>query len=117
VRDSADWFSADGKLLLPPEYAGWCGSRSNQTGARARVSSDITNPLPNSRYILDPVLSPAQQRIELTANLGRNVRWFVNDAPVAPQADGRFFWQLAVGQWKLRAVSGMGVAEQTVFVE
>ena len=55
--------------------------------------------------------------IELTATLGPDVKWFVNGAPQPPQADGRFFWQLAPGEWKLRAASLGGSAEEIIFVE
>jgi hypothetical protein len=55
--------------------------------------------------------------IELTATLGDGVQWFVNDMPQLPRHDGRFFWQLAPGQWKLRAVSPSGSVEETIFIE
>ena len=55
--------------------------------------------------------------IELTATLGKDVKWFINEAPQFPQTDGRFFWQLAPGEWTLRAVSPRGAAEETIFVE
>ena len=55
--------------------------------------------------------------VELTAASAGNVEWFVNGAPVAPQNDGRFFWQLAAGEWNLRAVSREKFAEQRIVVE
>jgi membrane carboxypeptidase/penicillin-binding protein PbpC len=55
--------------------------------------------------------------IELTANLGSSVRWFVNDAPIPAQSDGRVFWQLTPGQWQIRAVSQSGVVTHTISVE
>jgi hypothetical protein len=48
---------------------------------------------------------------------GGDVEWFVNGARVAPQNDGRFFWQLAAGEWNLRAVSREKFAEQRIVVE
>jgi penicillin-binding protein 1C len=116
-ESSDDWFSADGKLVLPKEYAGWCASSNNTRGARVRPDAHITNPVANARYEIDPALPRAQQMIELTATLGGDVQWFANNAPQLPQGDGRFFWQLAPGQWKLRAVSHTGIAEETIFVE
>jgi penicillin-binding protein 1C len=116
-RDSADWFSAEGTLVLPAEYAGWVRSSNNDRSAAVRLACQITSPTPNAHYSLDPALSPTQQMVELTANLGGNVEWFVNGAPIATQFDGRYFWQLAPGEWKLRAVSPAGSAEETVFVE
>jgi hypothetical protein len=32
-QDSASWFSDEGKLLLPGEYAAWCSSDDNNLGA------------------------------------------------------------------------------------
>jgi len=117
AEDSADWFAPDGKLLLPPEYAGWCRSSSNDKDAAVRVGCEITNPVANAHYTLDSSLPATQQMIELCANLGGEVQWFVNNAPVPQQVDGRVFWQLVPGEWKLRAVSRIGTAEETVFVE
>jgi hypothetical protein len=37
--------------------------------------------------------------------------------PVAPSRDGRFFWQLAAGEWKVRAVSRAKPVEQDIVVE
>ena len=116
-EDSSKWFSEDGKLLLPNEYAAWCASGSNTQGASVRPEPRITNPVANARYQIDTVLPRSQQMIELTATLGNDAKWFVNGAPQLPQPDGRFFWQLAPGEWKLRAVSTRGAAEETIFVE
>jgi penicillin-binding protein 1C len=116
-EDSANWFAADGKLLLPAEYAGWCASGNNTRGAHARPKAGITNPIANARYEIDPVLPRSQQMIELTATLGDRVQWFVNGSQIAPQSDGRFFWQVAPGQWNIRAVSPGGSAEETIFIE
>jgi len=117
TQDSANWFAPDGKLLLPGEYAGWCASANNTRGAQVRPDPRITNPIANARYEIDPVLPRSQQMIELTATLGDGVQWFVNDMPQMPQHDGRFFWQLVPGQWKLHAVSPSGSAEETIFIE
>jgi penicillin-binding protein 1C len=116
-EDSANWFGADGKFLLPAEYAGWCASSNNTRGAHARSKAGITNPVANARYEIDPVLPRSQQMIELTATLGSRVQWFVNGAQIAPQPDGRFFWQVAPGQWNIRAIGPNGTAEETIFVE
>ena len=55
--------------------------------------------------------------VELTAVSGGDVEWFVNGARVVPQRDGRFFWQLAAGEWNVRAVSRGRVVEQNIAVE
>jgi penicillin-binding protein 1C len=116
-EDSANWFATDGKLLLPAEYAGWSASSNNTRGAHVRSLPRITNPIANARYEIDPVLPRSQQMIELTATLGDGVQWFVNGARIAPQPDGRFFWQVMPGQWNLRAVGPGGSAEETIFIE
>ena len=117
VEDSTEWFASDGKLVLPAEYAAWCRTGNNQMGARSVTSAKITNPAPNARYAIDRDLPQSQQMIEFTANFGAEVRWFVNDEPQISRIDGRVFWQLQPGEWKLRAVSLRGAAEETIFVE
>ncbi len=114
---SDSWFSDDGKLLLPNEYANWCASSNNTRNAQVRPEPRITNPVANAHYEIDPVLPRSQQMIELTATLGNNAKWFVNGTPQLAQSDGRFFWQLAPGEWKLRAADKNGSAEETIFVE
>jgi hypothetical protein len=41
----------------------------------------------------------------------------ITNRQIAPQSDGRFFWQVAPGQWNIRAVGPGGIAEETIFVE
>jgi penicillin-binding protein 1C len=115
--DSANYFASDGKLILPDAYARWCASRDNTIGAHVRSDFRITNPPPNARYQIDPVLPSSQQMVELTAAAGSDVEWFVNGARVPPERDGRFFWQLAAGEWNVRAVSRGKLAEQKITVE
>jgi penicillin-binding protein 1C len=114
---SADYFASDGKLILPDAYARWCASSDNTIGAHVRSDFHITSPLPNARYQIDPVLPSSQQMVELTAACAGDVEWFVNDARVAPAHDGRFFWQLAAGEWNVRAVSRGKIAQEKITVE
>ena len=116
-ESSASYFSADGTLLLPNEYSQWCASRDNNIGAHVRAEARITNPPANARYEIDPALSPSQQMVELTAGFGTDVEWFVNGQKVSAQRNGRFFWQLAPGEWNLRAVSRGETAEENISVE
>lgn len=116
-KDSADYFASDGKLLLPDAYSRWCASRDNTIGAHVRSDFRITSPPPNAHYEIDPVLPPSQQMIELTAAAASDVEWFVNGMQISPQRDSRFFWQLAPGEWNVRAVSRVGTAEETITVE
>jgi penicillin-binding protein 1C len=116
-EDSADYFASDGRLLLPDAYSQWCASRDNTIGAHVRSDFRITSPPPSARYQIDPVLPPSQQMVELTAVFGGDVEWFVNGTRISPQHDGRFFWQLASGEWNVRVVSRIGTAEETITVE
>ena len=116
-EDSADYFTSDGKLLLPDTYTRWCASRDNTIGAHVRSNFRITSPPPYAHYEIDPVLSPSQQMVELTAAAATDVEWFVNNERILPQHDSRFFWQLAPGEWNVRAVSRVGTAEATITVE
>ena len=116
-ENSADYFTTDGKLLLSDAYARWCASRDNTIGAQVRPDFRITNPPPNAQYQIDPVLPASQQMLELTAASARDVDWFVNGTRVVPARDGRFFWQLAAGEWNVRAVSHGDVAEENITVE
>jgi hypothetical protein len=116
-EDSANYFANDGKLILPDAYARWCASRDNSIGAHVHSDFRITNPPPNARYQMDPVLPASQQMVELTAVCASSVEWFVNGARVEPERDGRFFWQLAAGEWNVRAVSREKFAEQKLVVE
>jgi penicillin-binding protein 1C len=115
--DSKDYFASDGKLILPDPYARWCVSRDNTIGAHVRSDFRVTSPPPNARYQIDPVLPPSQQMVELTAACAGDVEWFVNGERVAPERDGRVFWQLAAGEWNMRAVNGENFAEQKIVVE
>jgi penicillin-binding protein 1C len=114
---SANYFSNDGKLILPDTYTRWCGSRDNTIGAHVRSDFRIMSPTPNAHYQMDPVLPASQQMVELTAACASDVEWFVNGTRVTPERDGRVFWQLAAGQWDVRAVSGEKFAEQKIVVE
>jgi membrane carboxypeptidase/penicillin-binding protein PbpC len=116
-EDSAHYFANDGKLILPDAYARWCATRDNTIGAHVQSDFRITNPPPNAQYQIDPVLPSSQQMVELTAAVAGSVEWFVNGARVVPANDGRFFWQLAAGEWIVRAVSREKFAEQKITVE
>jgi penicillin-binding protein 1C len=116
-ENSANYFTNDGKLLLPEAYARWCASRDNTIGAHVRSNFRITSPPLNAHYQIDPVLPPSQQMVELTAACANDVEWFVNGARVASQRDGRVFWQLAAGEWNVRAVSRGKILDEKITVE
>ncbi len=116
-ESSEDYFASDGKFLLPDAYSRWCVSRDNTIGAHVRSDFRIISPPPNAHYEIDSVLPSSQQMVELTTALASEVEWFVNNERIFAQHDSRFFWQLAPGEWKLRAVSRFGSAEETITVE
>jgi penicillin-binding protein 1C len=117
IEDSSAWFSDEGKLLLPAEYASWCTSRENVFGAMVLPEPRIVSPRPGAAYQIDSVLPAKQQMIELLATMGSDVRWYVGGKPIPPEPDGRFFWQLAPGEWSLKAVSRNGTVEQAITVQ
>lgn len=116
TQNSSSQFSSEGKLLLPVEYASWCSSGDNSFGATVRPAPRILNPRSGANYEIDPVLPPKQQMIELLATIGSDVQWYVDGAPVPPQPDGRFFWQLAPGEWSLQAIGRGGGESVSVSV-
>jgi penicillin-binding protein 1C len=116
-EDSANYFSNDGSLILPDAYARWCASRDNTIGAHVRSDFRITSPTANAHYQIDPVLPPSQQMVELTAACANGVEWFVNGKRVSPESDGRVFWQLAAGEWNVRAVSAGKLADAKIVVD
>ena len=116
-EDSANYFANDGKLILPDAYARWCASRDNSIGAHVHSDFRITSPPSNAHYQIDAVLPASQQMVELTAACGSDVEWFVNDERVTPERDGRVFWQLAAGEWDVRAISGGKLSDAKIIVE
>jgi penicillin-binding protein 1C len=114
---SASYFANNGTLILPDAYARWCVSRDNTIGAHVRSDFHITSPPPNARYQIDPVLPASQQMVELTAACLNDVEWFMNGKRVTPAPGGRFFWQLASGEWNVRAVSRGQLAEEHIVVD
>jgi hypothetical protein len=117
AQDSSAWFTDEGKLLLPVDYANWCSSRENSIGAVILPEPRIINPRPGATYQIDSVLPPKQQMIELLATIGSDVRWYVGGAPIPPQPDGRYFWQLTPGEWSLKATGRRGTVEQNFKVQ
>jgi len=116
-EDASSFFSADGTLLLPPEYAAWCASSDNTLRAHVRPAPRILTPVPGAHYVIDAILPRAQQMVELTTTMPGNVQWFVNGRPVSPQPDGRIFWQLEHGAWQIKAVSPIAELSEPITVE
>lgn len=116
-QTSADSFASDGALVLADKYAGWCATADNTMGARVRGTAQITTPRANSHYLIDSVLPPTQQMIELTSTIEPDAQWFVDGERQTPQSDGRVFWRLAPGEWTVRAVTGTVSVEERISVE
>jgi len=116
-EDASSYFSANGKLLLPPEYAAWCATPDNTIGAQVRPEPRILSPVAGAHYQIDSILPRDQQMLEMTSTVPGNVRWFINDLPVAPQADGRTFWKLQPGEWRVRAISPTADLSEGITVE
>ncbi|MES3629705.1 MAG: penicillin-binding protein 1C [Longimonas sp.] len=73
-----DWMRANG-LPLPPENL-------FQTAAHPDARPQVTYPTPGTRFVLDPVLRPAYQRLHLRGHLPTgwtDKTWTVNGAPVS----------------------------------
>jgi penicillin-binding protein 1C len=116
-ENASSFFSADGTLLLPSEYAAWCASSDNTLRAQVRPAPRILTPVSGAHYVIDAILPRTQQMVELTSTMPGDVRWFVNGRPVAPQPDGRIFWQLEHGAWQIKAVSPIAELSEPITVE
>ena len=112
------------RLRLPAEYAAWCRSAQNQLGAIADPEPDkplaILSPPDGAAFVLNEELPDGQQMIELTSSapVPAEVRWTVNGRPLAeytpPRADGRAFWPLARGEWRIEATPATGEKDTPV---
>ena len=86
---------------MPPGAAG----HDNTLGAEIVPEPRIMNPLPNSRYEIDPELPRTQQMIELTATIGNDVRWYREWR--ARVASTRWAFFLAACAWRV-GIAGDG---------
>ena len=116
-ENASAFFSAAGTLLLPPGYAAWCASADNTIDAQVRPEPRILTPAPGAHYRIDPVLSRAQQMLELTTTVPGNVQWSANGHPIPPQPDGRTFWKLEPGSWQIRAQSPTADLSEPITVD
>jgi len=125
TTDSTSSFASgpDGKphLLLPSEYATWCQSAFNTLGAIHPQDQQlaISEPRDHATFEIDPAVPLTQQMLELKCNgsIGRDVRWYVNDRELPAQSNGRVFWSMAPGDWRISAKADGQSAEVSVRVE
>jgi hypothetical protein len=82
-------FDEDGRVMLPPEYAGWLASGENTLGDLAALqqpgSLRIVAPVPGTIYFVDPDLPERTQRVPLKAQ-GNGVEWQCDTLPL--EAEG-----------------------------
>jgi len=99
----------------------WCGSGQNTIEAVCPAAEKlaIIRPAPHAAFSVDPALPRSQQMLELacTGGLGRDVHWFVNDQEVAPRGNGRVYWPLTEGNWRISARAGGRRRKVSITVE
>jgi penicillin-binding protein 1C len=103
-----DWFTPDGRPVLPNEYTAWCSSADNHLRATTRPSESdlaILTPRNGAVFVIDDAIPRSQQQLELRANLDRGITWKINGTTIAPGANGRIAWQLEEGEWTLEAAN------------
>ena len=82
-------FDAQGRVILPAEYAAWLASPHNSLGNLATCSESsptlrILHPQPGTVYYLDPDLPAASQRIRLHAQSPGPVSWSSDSLTILP---------------------------------
>jgi penicillin-binding protein 1C len=107
-RDEVEF--ENGHAVLPKEFAAWCRSPRNETGAvvRGETPLAITQPRDGAVFVHDRALPSQQQMIELASNApaGAVVRWFLNDVEIQPDRQGRVLVLLNSGRWRVTARNG-----------
>src|SRR5207302_1656969 len=122
--DASAWFEngADGqsRLALPAEYAAWTRTANNALGAQQRSGQRLTiaHPCNGAAFVIEPSLPRSQQMIEFACSGAASPRWFVNGEEIAPKKpDGRTFWPLAPGDWRVCVRADGQSAEVSIRVE
>jgi len=114
--------TAEGRrLVLPPEYAGWCASGFNRIGAVAAARPEgveIESPRDGSVYRVSADLSEAQQRIPLRIRAVGDtpVEWKVNGRRIASVGSAAW-WAVERGDWEFVAETPQGQLRSRVRVE
>jgi penicillin-binding protein 1C len=83
----ADDFDADGRTILPNEFARWLASPQNALGdlvtsAASATDLHVLQPQPGTVYYLDPDLPAASQRVRLRAEAPGEVAWSCETLPI-----------------------------------
>lgn len=79
-------FDAQGRVVLPPEYAAWLASPQNGLGNLATCATTaselrIIQPPPGATYFLDPDLPAASQWVPLRAEASGRIAWTCDSLP------------------------------------
>lgn len=123
TASSAD-YDAQGRALLPPEYAAWVRSRDNWMGdlvttvaeANAPRPWHIRQPIPGTVVRLDPDLPGGGKRLLLTTEPPQpNVLWECNTLAIHRQDDPPYV-ELEPGRHELRAIDPRTQEIQRTFV-
>lgn len=109
-KESAEnWFTSDGRPLLPLEYVNWCASPENILHAAIRPGLSkltILTPREGAVFLLNPDLPATQQQLEMRVNLPEGASWKLNGKLLTEPANGRLLWQLQEGNWVLEVGNG-----------
>ena len=108
------------RIILPDEYAFWCGSTHNYWTAMTQDSDSlaIVMPRPHSQFVIDRALPRSKQVVELLANRSpeASISWFWNGEEVEAE-DGRYFKPLEPGCHIVQLLSGEQRVECAIHVE
>ena len=102
-RESASMFySPEGNIKLPAEYALWCASKFNHLSASTTNTPDnvplIINPKNGATFVIDHHLPLEQQAIALKTDVAAGIVWKANGQRLASP-----FLNLRPGTWHITA--------------
>jgi penicillin-binding protein 1C len=85
-------FDAQGRVVLPPEYAPWVASPQNGLGSLVACASvapelRILQPPPGATYFLDPDLPAGTQWVALRAEAPGGITWYCDSLPCEPSGE------------------------------
>jgi hypothetical protein len=101
-------FDAQGRVVLPPEYAPWLASSQNGLGnlvacASAAPELRIIQPTPGATYFLDPDIPAAAQWIPLRAEAVGQISWSCKSLPCEPDGQRQRVQLLRAGRHTITA--------------
>jgi penicillin-binding protein 1C len=91
---------------LGERYDSWIALHPEQSPASLRIVFPHQGDL-FVRNLTGSALQRREQQLALRAvNDGHAIRWSVDGAPLAPDANGNAFWPLRLGTWRIEATDG-----------